>query len=242
MNDSASQFCYLPVVARVRPAHRFDEILDAATRVFGAKGLARTKMSDIAAEAGVSQGTLYNYVESKEALFRLLLDRGLGAPPPEPRALPLPSPPPEALAQRMDQAIAHNFGLPKLDAALARRRVTDARAELAGVIDELFERTAATRQAADVLERSAFEVPQLAAVFYGKVRRGLLHRLTTLIERRMAGGHYRRNDAKIVARLIVENVTLFARHIHHDIEPPGFDLGEARRVMIDTLVAGIVAR
>jgi hypothetical protein len=42
--------------------------------------------------------------------------------------------------------------------------------------------------------------------------------------------------------LIVENVTLFARHIHRDVEPPGFDLGEARRVVIDTLVAGIVAR
>jgi AcrR family transcriptional regulator len=228
-------------VARARPPHRLDDILDAATRVFGAKGLERTKMSDIAAEAGVSQGTLYNYVESKEALFRLLLDRGLGAPPPELRAMPLPSPSPEALAQRMAEAIAHNFALPRLDEALARRRVTDARAELAGVIDELFERTAATRQAADVLERSAFEVPQLAAVFYGKVRRGLFERMTELVRRRMAGGHYRRNDPKIVARLVIENVTLFARHIHHDIEPPGFVLEEARRVVNDTLVAGIVA-
>jgi AcrR family transcriptional regulator len=229
-------------MARQRPPDRFGQILDAATRVFGAKGLERAKMSDIASEAGVSQGTLYNYVESKEALFGLLLDRGLGAPLPEPQAQPMASPTPEALAQRMDEAIAASFGLPRLDEALRRRRVTDAKGELAGVIDELFERTEATRQAADVLERSAFEVPHLAAVFYGKVRRGLLDRLGELIRKRAAAGHYRSTDPKILARMIVENVTTFARHIHHDIEPPGFDLGDARRVVVETLVAGVVAR
>ncbi len=93
-----------------------------------------------------------------------------------------------------------------------------------------------------MLERSAFEVPQLAAVFYGKARKGLLDRLTELVRRRMAGRHYRKSDPKIIARIIVENVTLFARHIHHDIAPPGFDLEDARRIMIDTLVAGIVTR
>jgi hypothetical protein len=120
--------------------------------------------------------------------------------------------------------------------------VTDAGAELAGVIDELFERTEATRQAADVLERSAMEVPQLAAVFYGKVRRNLLERLGELIRKRVAAGHYRRTDPKILARVIVENVTTWARHIHHDIEPPGFDLADARRVVVELLVAGVVAR
>ncbi len=165
-----------------------------------------------------------------------------GLPLPEPQTRPMASPSPEALAQRMDEAIAASFSLPRLDEALRRRRVTDAKGELAGVIDELFERTEATRQAADVLERSAFEVPQLTAVFYGKVRRGLLERLGELIRKRAAAGHYRRTDAKILARVIVESVTTFGRHIHHDIEPPGFDLGDARRVVVETLVAGVVAR
>ena len=34
-------------------------------------------MSDIAKEMGVAQGSLYNYVESKDALFFWLVDRGL---------------------------------------------------------------------------------------------------------------------------------------------------------------------
>jgi len=197
-------------------------------------------MSDVATEAGVSQGTLYNYVESKEALFRLLLDRGLGTPLPSPESLPLRSPAPGALAQRMSDAIGATFALPRLDDALRSRRVTDAAAELAGVIEELFDRTETTRIAADVLEQSARDVPELAGVFFGEVRRGLFHRFEQLMTKRMAGGHYRQTDPKILARMVIETVTTFARHIHNDVEPPGFDGAAARAVIVETLVAGIV--
>lgn len=230
----------MPCMARSRPPARLDQILQAATRVFARTGLENSKMSDVAAEAGVSQGTLYNYVESKEALFRLLLDRGLGTPPPPSSALPLRSPSATSLARRMDDAIAANFALPRLDKALAQRRVVDATTELAEVIDELYERTHATREAADVLERSARDVPELAAVFYGKVRRGLFERLERLVARRVATGHYQDRDPRIVARLIAETVTTFARHIYGDVEPPSFDLATARAVVVETLVAGIV--
>jgi AcrR family transcriptional regulator len=227
-------------MARSRPPDRLDQILQAATRVFARTGLDGSKMSDVAAEAGVSQGTLYNYVESKQALFRLLLDRGLGIPPPASTTLPLRSPSTTSLARRMDEAIAANFALPQLDKALGRRRVRDPAAELTEVIDELYERTLATKEAADVLERSARDVPELAAVFYGKVRRGLFERLERLVARRIASGAYHDRDPRIVARLIAEAVTTFARHIYGDAEPPGFDLAAARAVVVATLVAGIV--
>ena len=225
---------------RRRPPDRLDQILEAATRVFGRTGLENSKMSDVATEAGVSQGTLYNYVESKEALFRLLLDRGLGSPKPASSALPMKSPSASALAHRMDDAIAATFALPQLDAALARRRVTDAAAELTEVIGELYDRTFSTRQAADVLERSARDVPELAAVFYGKVRRNLFERIERLVARRIASGHYHDRDPSVVARLIIETVTTFARHIYNDVEPPSFDLAMARVPIIETLVSGVV--
>jgi AcrR family transcriptional regulator len=229
-------------VARRRPPDRLDQILDAATRVFARTGLENSKMSDVAVEAGVSHGTLYNYVESKEALFRLLLDRGLGTPKPTARTLPLKSPSASALADRMDEAIAATFALPKLDAALARRRVNDAAAELTEVIDELYERTFVTRQAADVVERSARDVPELAAVFYGKVRRDLFGRMERLVSKRIASGHYYDRDPSVLARLIIETVTTFARHIYGDVEPPSFNLAVARAPIIATLVSGIVQR
>jgi len=45
------------------------EILFAATKVFAMKGVANTKMSDIALEAGIGKGTIYEYFQSKDAIF-----------------------------------------------------------------------------------------------------------------------------------------------------------------------------
>lgn len=53
---------------------RREQILDAALRAFAQKGFARTTNKDIAREAGVTPGLIYHYFESKEALFRALID------------------------------------------------------------------------------------------------------------------------------------------------------------------------
>lgn len=44
-------------------------ILEAAVRVFADKGVVATKMIDIAKEAGIGKGTVYEYFSSKEAIF-----------------------------------------------------------------------------------------------------------------------------------------------------------------------------
>jgi AcrR family transcriptional regulator len=53
-----------------RPEHRPGQIIEAALEVFGKKGLAKTRLEDIAVRAGVSKGTIYLYFENKEALFK----------------------------------------------------------------------------------------------------------------------------------------------------------------------------
>jgi AcrR family transcriptional regulator len=55
---------------RRRPDARPDEILRAALQVFGERGLAHSRLDDVARKAGVSKGTLYLYFDSKDALFR----------------------------------------------------------------------------------------------------------------------------------------------------------------------------
>jgi AcrR family transcriptional regulator len=52
---------------------RRSQILDAALTVFSQKGYHATNVSDVAAQAGVSQGTIYWYFESKEDLFQAAL-------------------------------------------------------------------------------------------------------------------------------------------------------------------------
>ena len=51
-------------------------ILEAAIRVFGQTGFRDTKIADIAREAGVATGTLYNYFSSKEDIFQSILEDG----------------------------------------------------------------------------------------------------------------------------------------------------------------------
>ena len=48
---------------------RKTQLLAAAQRVFARQGFHAATVSDVAAEAGVSQGTVYHYFDSKESLF-----------------------------------------------------------------------------------------------------------------------------------------------------------------------------
>jgi AcrR family transcriptional regulator len=58
------------LVARVRR----EQIVGAATRVFAQKGFRRATIREVAREAGVSEGTIYNYFEDKDALLMAILD------------------------------------------------------------------------------------------------------------------------------------------------------------------------
>ena len=48
---------------------RREQILSAALKLFATKGLAATKIADIASTSGISQGLMYHYYKSKEEVF-----------------------------------------------------------------------------------------------------------------------------------------------------------------------------
>ena len=56
-----------------RPA----ELAAAALSLFIEKGFAATRLDEVAARAGVSKGTLYMYFDSKEALFKSVIEEGV---------------------------------------------------------------------------------------------------------------------------------------------------------------------
>lgn len=60
------------------PLDRQETILDAAAEVFAEMGYSGSNIPSICKRAGVSTGALYKYFKNKEALFRAVLDRGVG--------------------------------------------------------------------------------------------------------------------------------------------------------------------
>src|SRR5574341_2537227 len=58
---------------RRRPDVRPQQILEAAFRVFGTRGLHQVTLDDVARAAGITKGTIYLYFPSKAALFSAMI-------------------------------------------------------------------------------------------------------------------------------------------------------------------------
>jgi AcrR family transcriptional regulator len=229
-------------MARPRREGRFRQLRDAALTVFAAKGLRRARMADVAEAMGVATGSLYNWVESKEALFHWLVELGAAGAVDEPAQLPVPTPPPGATEARLRAQLAEGMRLPALEAALARRRVGDARTELHGIVRELYERVWRTRGILSAIERSAIDEPELFDVYFRGARRALFAALERYVARRAKSGHFAKvGDAAVAARFVVETVTWFGRHRFGDPDPDLLpDSDAVREEVVRRVVASFV--
>jgi AcrR family transcriptional regulator len=228
-------------MARPRPPDRLDRIVASAARVFLARGYRRTQMADVARDLGVAPGTLYNYVAGKAALFHLVIERAfVDEPPPPPPSLPLPIPTPEATLALLRARLLAATRFPLLDAALARRRVADPRAELEGIVGELYERIEHTRVAGALMERSALDLPALAALWFGEIRHRFFTRLAEYLDRRMRAGLLRPMPVPAAAaRLVVETIAFSARHRHADPDPARLDDAAVRETTVAFIVGAL---
>ena len=227
-------------MVRHRSADFVPRLLEAAARVFARQGLKGSRMADIAREMGVAHGSVYNYVESKEALFLLLVDQwGRGDLDLRDRELPLKTPPMESIVSRLRQRVTETFTLPALDAALTRRRPANPQAELRAVVQELFDQTERSREGATILERSARDVPELFGLFFEQVRRDLFDRMTRYVTIRMQDGALYETDPQTAARFIIESVTFFARHRFLDPHPQTLDGGAVRQTIVDLVTRSL---
>src|SRR5882672_9182308 len=171
------------------PEDRFDQLVDCATKVFVEQGYRRTQMADVADEMGVAKGTLYLYVESKDALFDLVCRQADVPPPrPVPAKLPLPTPNPSATIEYIASRLAED-GVPRtLAAALERRRESDPRLELEAILRELYDVLSRNRRGLKLLDRSAPDLPELGALWFQGARSGLFGLMAEYLERRIRAG------------------------------------------------------
>jgi AcrR family transcriptional regulator len=216
---------------------RLPELVDAAIRVFGRSGFRATQMADIAREMGVSEAALYRYVDGKEGLFGLVVRHALFLEDLPGGELPLASPPLQDTVEQLRELLTPAAVPPALAEALQRDRAGDPRAELEGIIRELFSLMALTGPAMDMIERSAREMPELAQLFMVDLRRPLLGALTGYLERRADGGQLRRTPhPEAVARLVIEMIAWFARHRFSDPDGAAMPAAAAEDTVVDALL------
>lgn len=224
-------------MARRIPEARFDELVDAATEVFIARGYRLTQMSDVAKAVGVAKGTLYGYVESKEALFSLCLAHADRTQPlPHPAVLPVPAPRRGALRASVKQLTSDESVSPALEDALKQARVDDPRAELEGIVREFYVTLERFCCSIKLVDRCS-DYPELQAIWQAEGREAPRAALTRYLETRMQAGQLRKMPSvQLAARMIVEVCTTWAIHIKWDRSPEAFDPSEARENAIAFLV------
>lgn len=221
-------------MSRTAPPDRFERVIDAAARVLIELGYRRTQMEDVARAAGLAKGTLYLYVESKEALFQLAL-RYADAPRPirAPSALPVPTRRSGSTLRAIQERLREERRLPSLAAALNRHGRAEPRAELEAIVSELYAMLRRSRTGIKLVDRCALDYPDLAAVWFQGGRYGLVELLARYLRSRI-----RRKllpevpDVAAAARFVLETVVFWAVHRHWDPSPRPIDERVAERLVV----------
>jgi AcrR family transcriptional regulator len=226
---------------RTIPADRFHELIEAATGVFLEQGYRRTQMADVAARMGVAKGTVYLYVESKEALFDAVVRHADREGQIElPDELPVRTPPPGATLEQVRKRVA-GVGLPVLADALARRRVVDVRAEVESIVRELYALLTRHRVGIKLLDRCSHDHPELSAVWYGTGREGVQDLLRRYLEDRIRRRRLAPvEDPAVTARIVLETAVFWAVHRHWDPSPQAVDETAAERAVVDFVVRALL--
>jgi AcrR family transcriptional regulator len=220
-------------MSRAKPANRLGRLVEQAARVFLATGYRQTQMSDIARALGVAPGTLYLYVESKEALFDLVMRYAMGAPLPE---LPVKQTSETALLTFFERTLEQNLRFPVLESAPGKQSPAQARTELEAIARELFRKTTRSWLALKLLEKSALDWPELSNLWFGKYRPQIFRSMAQYLSRRMQGGALRPvTDPVAAARLILEIIAAMGMHCRAEVPP-----GEYNEAAMEDLVADAV--
>jgi AcrR family transcriptional regulator len=226
---------------RVTPPDRLPKLLDAAAAAFVEHGFQRTQMDDIAERLGVSKGTIYRAVDSKEALFAAVVRDG-----DDPERITTSGL--NTTTDLASVAAGVTAELTEAVAALELTTVVGARRTLrsADFGDEvervtlgLFRLMQSRRTAVMVLDRCAGEIPELAAVWFGDGRYALVDLWAAYLELRSR--HVTADvDRSILARTVVEIVTTWAVKMPWDPAPRPYqaDTAHACAAMIRNLVTG----
>ena len=171
-----------------RPRQRPDEILDAALRVFAQRGLHKTKLEEVAKEAGISKGTIYLYFKNKEELFVAAAQRILPSP---------------------DEMYTEREATPPADGSLAHLLHQVARTAYRRF------RTPAYLAFFSMIAAEALRHPEWGEIYFRRIILALNQRLAEIFERAMRAGECRKIDPVLAGRAFIGMFMVMALSQEH---------------------------
>ena len=232
-------------MARTIPETRFAQLVEVATNTFVARGYRLTQMSDIAEALGVAKGTLYGYVESKEALFDAAVRFADGQVPlPDASVLPVSTPAAGSTVKYVQTRLMEEARELMLVQVLSRPKGVRAKPdEFESIIRDLYRRMLRNRCALKLVDRCALDHPELASVWFEQGRDGPLALLASYLEKSVAEGKMRRiPDVQLAARMVLETIALWAIHMPWDPSPRSFSESDVENAVVDMLVHAYAKR
>jgi AcrR family transcriptional regulator len=227
---------------RTTPTDRLPKLLDAAAATFVEHGFQRAQMDDVAERLGVSKGTIYRAVDSKEALFAAVI-----AWADEPERVPATGLTPTGDIATIASTVVAELGtaIAALELAAvvaARRRMRSASAvgeEVERLSIGLYRTMRSRRTAIMVLDRCDSDIPELSTIWFGEGRYAVVDLWADYLELR-AAAIASDVDRAILARTIVELITTWAVKMPWDRAPRPYpdDTAVACATMIRHLVTG----
>lgn len=198
---------------RRRKADRPGEIVEAALAVFAEKGFAAARLDEIAARAGVSKGALYLYFETKEDLFRAVVEQAIAPNIQAVRAMIAAHPGPFAELIRI---------VPERIAAILETL------PVGGVIKMVI--------------GEAGNFPELARVWHDRLIAHALGAMCDAVQAAQARGEVKAGDPRAYAMQLISPILVGViwRETFVPVGAPAFDLPALARQHVETMLTGML--
>jgi AcrR family transcriptional regulator len=210
----------------------------SALAAFCDGGYRLTQIAHVSDRLGVSVGTIYRYVDSKEALFHLAVLQAIGELPHD-LPLPLKVTGFAETARRLRKVVAADRLWDRLEAALAAPAPADVHAEARAIAEQLYESMSRRAPIIQLLDRCAHEIPELTEIFDRRVREPLMRDLTAWVRNRGLAANATRPSAGALARGAMEAIAWLAKTRRGDPTAAGMAEDDARAAAV-TIFANAV--
>ena len=226
---------------RRTPPGRVPAIARAACDVFIAKGYRRTLLTDVAERLELSHALFYRYVAGKEALLELAVRYAMDQDADLEAVVPLATPPTGHILGLIRDWLAGRGTFPELRGALDRGPRGAGPAELAAVIEELYDFVEQNRLLLLLIESLVDEFPELGGGSVNRRKQAQTDRMAAFLGSRAAAGELGPvPDPEIAARFLIESIAWFAQHRQRDPDAALIDDRRSRSAVRELLLQTFV--